>query len=105
MSLRVFQPAGLAAPAPALLWTQGGGFIFGAPEQDDRRNIAFARQLGITVAAVRYRLAPDMTVLIILLAGALITHVRNHDRGRDLVPATICAVLVAGYLVALGVSL
>jgi len=59
VSLRVFQPAGLAAPAPALLWTHGGGFIFGAPEQDDRRNIAFARRLGITVAAVRYRLAPD----------------------------------------------
>ncbi|MBB5773971.1 alpha/beta hydrolase [Nonomuraea jabiensis] len=58
VSLRVFQPAGLATPAPALLWTHGGGFIFGAPELDDRTNIAFARRLGITVAAVRYRLAP-----------------------------------------------
>ena len=44
------------------------------------------------------------TGLLLLLAGALITHVRNHDRGRDLVPAIVCAVLVAGYLVALGVS-
>lgn len=59
VSLRVFQPAGLSAPAPALLWIPGGGFIFGAPEQDDRTNMAFARRLGITVAAVRYRLAPD----------------------------------------------
>ncbi|NUT93062.1 MAG: alpha/beta hydrolase [Saccharothrix sp.] len=59
VSLRVFQPTGLTAPAPALLWTHGGGFLFGTPEQDDRRNIAFARKLGITVAAVRYRLAPD----------------------------------------------
>ncbi|WP_410608206.1 DoxX family protein [Amycolatopsis sp. lyj-109] len=42
--------------------------------------------------------------LLLLLAGALVTHVRNHDRGRDLVPALVCAVLVAGYLVALGVS-
>ncbi|MCP2241569.1 alpha/beta hydrolase [Lentzea aerocolonigenes] len=58
VSLRVFQPAGLRAPAPALLWTHGGGLIFGAPEQDDPTNIAFARHLGITVAAVRYRLAP-----------------------------------------------
>lgn len=58
VSLRVFQPAGLRAPAPALLWTHGGGLILGAPEQDDRTNIAFARRLGITVAAVRYRLAP-----------------------------------------------
>ena len=59
VSLRVFQPAGLRAPAPALLWVHGGGLILGAPEQDDRTNIAFARELGITVAAVRYRLAPD----------------------------------------------
>ncbi|MEV4145478.1 DoxX family protein [Amycolatopsis sp. NPDC049691] len=42
--------------------------------------------------------------LLLLLAGALVTHVRNRDRGRDLVPAVVCAVLVAGYLVALGVS-
>ena len=59
VSLRVFQPAGLTAAAPALLWIHGGGLIFGAPEQDDRTNIAFARELGITVAAVRYRLGPD----------------------------------------------
>jgi len=33
--------------------------IFGAPGQDDRTNIAFAHELGITVAEVRYRLGPD----------------------------------------------
>ncbi|WP_199874011.1 alpha/beta hydrolase fold domain-containing protein [Streptomyces sp. Root369] len=59
VSLRVFQPTGLKAAAGALLWIHGGGLIFGAPEQDDRTNIAFARELGITVAAVRYRLGPD----------------------------------------------
>ncbi|MDQ0751829.1 acetyl esterase/lipase [Streptomyces africanus] len=59
VSLRVFQPTGLKATAPALLWIHGGGLIFGAPEQDDRTSIAFARQLGITVAAVRYRRASD----------------------------------------------
>ncbi|MGY1618136.1 alpha/beta hydrolase [Geodermatophilus sp. SYSU D00691] len=57
--LRLFRPAGQQAPAPALLWIHGGGLVFGAPEQDDRSNAAFARELGITVAAVRYRLAPD----------------------------------------------
>ncbi|MFI1359829.1 alpha/beta hydrolase [Streptomyces sp. NPDC020898] len=59
VSLRVFQPAGLKEAAGALLWIHGGGLIFGAPEQDDRTNIAFVRELGITVAAVRYRLGPD----------------------------------------------
>ena len=57
VSLRVFQPTGLKATAPALLWIHGGGLIFGTPEQDDRTSIAFARELGITVAAVRYRRA------------------------------------------------
>ncbi|GGU15308.1 DoxX family protein [Lentzea flava] len=42
------------------------------------------------------------TGLLLLLAGALIVHARNHDRGRELVPAIVCAVLVVGYLVALG---
>ncbi|MEU5259675.1 DoxX family protein [Amycolatopsis sp. NPDC021455] len=44
------------------------------------------------------------TGLLLLLAGALVTHVRNRDGVRDLVPALVCAALVAGYLVALGVS-
>ncbi|MEP6478903.1 MAG: alpha/beta hydrolase [Rhodoglobus sp.] len=59
VSLRVFQPANLTAPAPALFWVHGGGLVIGSPEQDDRTNIAFARELGITVVAVRYRLAPN----------------------------------------------
>ena len=61
--LRVFRPTrSPGAPAdrvPALLWVHGGGLIVGSPGIDDRTNIKFARELGIVVAAVRYRLAPD----------------------------------------------
>ncbi|MFI6094984.1 alpha/beta hydrolase fold domain-containing protein [Lentzea sp. NPDC051213] len=57
VSLRVFQPTGLSTKAPALLWIHGGGLLFGSPQQDDRPNAAFARELGITVAAVSYRLS------------------------------------------------
>jgi acetyl esterase/lipase len=59
VSLRVIRPAAPRPPGPALLWVHGGGLVTGHPEQDDRANTAFAQQLGITVAAVRYRLAPD----------------------------------------------
>jgi len=59
VALRVFQPVGLAEGAPALFWIHGGGMVGGSPEQDDRTNIAFAKALGITVAAVKYRLAPE----------------------------------------------
>jgi hypothetical protein len=39
--------------------------------------------------------------LLLLLGGAVVTHVRNHDAAVKLVPAGVCAVLVAGYLAAL----
>jgi acetyl esterase/lipase len=59
VSLRLYRPKKHTAPTPALYWTHGGGYIIGNPEQDEASNIAFARELGITVAAVRYRLAPE----------------------------------------------
>jgi hypothetical protein len=39
--------------------------------------------------------------LLILLAGALATHVRNRNEVRALVPAAVCTLLVACYLAAL----
>jgi acetyl esterase/lipase len=59
VSLRIYRPRELVTPAPALFWTHGGGFIQGSPSQDEVANIAFARELGITVVAARYRLAPE----------------------------------------------
>lgn len=59
VSIRLFRPAVATGPVPAMLWMHGGGHLFGAPEQDDRSNIAFVRELGIAVAAARYRLGSD----------------------------------------------
>jgi acetyl esterase/lipase len=59
VSIRLFRPVGVGSPVPAMLWMHGGGHLFGAPEQDDRTNIRFARELGIVVAAARYRLGSD----------------------------------------------
>ncbi|MEJ2852454.1 MULTISPECIES: DoxX family protein [unclassified Saccharothrix] len=42
--------------------------------------------------------------LLLLLAGAVVVHVRKRDGVRELVPALVCAALVAGYLVALGMA-
>ena len=39
--------------------------------------------------------------LLLLLAGALATHLRHRDGLRELAPAAVCAALVAGYLIAL----
>lgn len=57
--LRVHRPARLAEGTPALLWIHGGGYLLGSAAQDDRVCRAFSRELGITVVAVSYRLAPQ----------------------------------------------
>ncbi|MBB6118571.1 alpha/beta hydrolase [Nocardiopsis algeriensis] len=59
VGLRVYRPRSLARPAPALLWAHGGGYVMGSPVQDEAGSIAFARELGITVVSLRYRLAPQ----------------------------------------------
>ena len=56
--VRVYKPKAIAAPAPALIWMHGGGYVTGKPEQDDRTCAQYARELGIVVASVDYRRAP-----------------------------------------------
>jgi acetyl esterase/lipase len=55
--VRVYRPHEGASGA-ALLWLHGGGLIMGAPRMDDHRCGAWARELGLVVASVAYRLAP-----------------------------------------------
>ncbi|MFE6922075.1 alpha/beta hydrolase [Nocardia sp. NPDC057663] len=58
--IRLHRPrAAVAGPLPALLWIHGGGYVLGLPEQDDALCRRLAESLGIVVAAVDYRLAPE----------------------------------------------
>lgn len=58
--VRVHRPrVARAAALPALLWMHGGGYVLGVPEQDDAACRELADSLGIVVAAVDYRLAPE----------------------------------------------
>lgn len=54
-SVRLLTPEHPTGPLPVLVWMHGGGHLIGSPEQDDRLNARFVRELGIAVAAVRYR--------------------------------------------------
>lgn len=58
-SVRVYRPAHAPASAPALLYIHGGGLLFGSPQQDEPLLRKVADELGIVVAAVRYRFAPE----------------------------------------------
>src|SRR3569833_3964181 len=57
--VRLFRPTGVSGPGPALLWIHGGGYVIGSAAQDDQLCRRFAREVGVTVASVDYRLAPD----------------------------------------------
>jgi acetyl esterase/lipase len=59
VTVRLFRPAGVPVPAPALLWIHGGGYVIGTAAQDDELCRRFSRELGITVVSVDYRLAPE----------------------------------------------
>ncbi|HEY2809545.1 MAG TPA: alpha/beta hydrolase [Steroidobacteraceae bacterium] len=58
LRVRLYRPKTAAATVPAMLWIHGGGFLFGNPEFDEPSNIEAARELGILIAAVDYRLGP-----------------------------------------------
>ncbi|MCX6465945.1 MAG: alpha/beta hydrolase [Pseudonocardiales bacterium] len=56
--VRVHLPGTRTSDA-ALLWIHGGGLVIGSAVQDDRHCSATARDLGMPVVAVEYRLAPE----------------------------------------------
>lgn len=57
--VRLHKDARRDGPEPALLWLHGGGYVLGAARLDDHLCRQFSRRLGITVAAVDYRLSPE----------------------------------------------
>lgn len=59
VGVRLYRPTGTATTTPALLWIHGGGYVLGTAAQDDVLCRRFVRELGITVASVDYRLAPE----------------------------------------------
>ena len=59
LGLRLHRPIGGSEPTAALLWLHGGGYVMGSAQQDDALCHRFSRALGLTVASVDYRLAPE----------------------------------------------
>jgi acetyl esterase len=58
-TVRVYRPSGTAGPLPGLLYLHGGGFVLGSVDLEHQVCVDLARDLGIVVASVEYRLAPE----------------------------------------------
>ena len=59
VTIRFFTPENADGPIPVLLWIHGGGFAIGTAASSDPFCVEVARELGIAVANVEYRLAPE----------------------------------------------
>jgi acetyl esterase/lipase len=57
--VRIYRPDSAPVSSPALYWIHGGGMILGNVGMDDAHCAAIADGLGIIVASVDYRLAPE----------------------------------------------
>ncbi|MEZ4383922.1 MAG: alpha/beta hydrolase [Nannocystaceae bacterium] len=59
-SVFVYRPRdGAPRRRPALLWIHGGGLLFGDARQDEALLRRVVRKLGVVVASVQYRFAPE----------------------------------------------
>lgn len=57
--LRVHRRRGAEGELPCLFWIHGGGYVLGAPEQDDLRFDRWCQRFDVVGVAVQYRLAPE----------------------------------------------
>ncbi|OZF42043.1 esterase [Rhodococcus sp. 14-2470-1a] len=58
-TIRFFTPEDVDGPFPVLLFIHGGGFCIGTAASSDPHCVDIVRELGIAVANVEYRLAPE----------------------------------------------
>ena len=57
--IRVYRPAGVAPPAPCILYIHGGGFMTGDLDTNDTIAWGLAEGTGCVVVSTDYRLAPE----------------------------------------------
>ncbi len=59
LRLRLYEPPGLLAPGPGLVFLHGGGFVLGGIETHEGACRLLAEEAGVRVVSVGYRLAPE----------------------------------------------
>ena len=59
LTAKVFSPAGMSGPMPAILYFHGGGWVLADAEAYAASTRALAKQVGAVVVSVNYRRAPE----------------------------------------------
>jgi acetyl esterase/lipase len=59
VDVRLYRPSAAAGPLPVLVWMHGGGWVLGSIELDELMCRQIAKDTGVIVASVNYRLAPE----------------------------------------------
>jgi acetyl esterase/lipase len=59
VAVRVYAPVDRTSPVPAVLYIHGGGFFGGSIDLEHGGAVKTARELGVVVVSVEYRLAPE----------------------------------------------
>ena len=81
---------------PALVWVHGGGYVIGTAAQDDDLCRRYVRHLGIAVASVDYRLAPEAEAPVAAWHAAVVPPIKSRSRYECAVPLrTKSAILLA----------
>ncbi|SFW89314.1 alpha/beta hydrolase [Amycolatopsis australiensis] len=59
LPLRRYEPAGVPAPGPGLVYFHGGGFVLGSLDTHEGACRLLAEEAGVRVVSIGYRLAPE----------------------------------------------
>ncbi|ASU81684.1 esterase [Nocardiopsis gilva YIM 90087] len=59
VGLLIFRPTHVQGPRPVVYFMHGGGMVMGGAKVGTERALEWARELGLTVVSVEYRLAPE----------------------------------------------
>ena len=59
LRIRIYEPNAKTKELAGLLWIHGGGYVLGAPEENDGLCQQFVNEVGCVVVSVDYRLVPE----------------------------------------------